>query len=57
MRMYEAAANMLEDAICDLVEELRPTRPETVLAEATDTHGLGGWSSGSPWSQRAWAGR
>lgn len=37
MRLYEGAANMLEDTICDLVEELLPTRPASVLAEAICT--------------------
>src|SRR3546814_8417335 len=34
MRMWEAAVDMFEDTICDLVEELLPTRPVSVLAEA-----------------------
>ena len=37
MRMWEAAADLLEDTLCDLVEELLPTRPITVLAEAIGT--------------------
>src|SRR3546814_18583390 len=39
MRMWEAAADMFEDTNCDLVEELLPTRPVSVLAEAM------GWAS------------
>lgn len=42
LRMYEAAGNMLEDAICDLVSELLPTRPEAILAAAASTPGEGG---------------
>ena len=34
-RLYEAAADIFEDAICDLIEELRPTRPEEVLVRAS----------------------
>lgn len=34
MRLWEAAADMFEDTICDLVEELLPSRPLAVLAEA-----------------------
>lgn len=37
MRMWEAAADMFEDTICDLVEELLPTRPVSVLAQAIGT--------------------
>lgn len=37
MRLWEASANMLEDTICDLVAELLPTRPASVLAEAVCT--------------------
>jgi len=36
-RMYEAAADVFEDTICDLVEELRDSRPIDVLVQATDT--------------------
>lgn len=36
-RMYESAADILEDTICDLAEELQPTRPVEFLVTATDT--------------------
>lgn len=42
-RLYEAAVDVLEDTICDLVDELRPTRPASVLMEITNSlseHGL-----------------
>lgn len=35
--LLEAAGDMLEDTICDLVEELLPTRPAAVLGEAAGT--------------------
>lgn len=34
-QMYEAATNILEDALCDLVVELTELRPAAVLLEAT----------------------
>jgi hypothetical protein len=34
-QMYEAAVGVLEDATCDLVEELRSCRPAEVLVQAT----------------------
>ena len=37
MRLWEAAAGMLEDTVCDVVEELLPTRPVAVLSEAIGT--------------------
>jgi hypothetical protein len=39
LRMYEAAGGLLEDTICDLIVELRDTRPAGVLAEASHTLG------------------
>lgn len=42
MRLWEAAADMLEDTICDLVEELIPTRPAAVLADAVGIAGAKG---------------
>lgn len=41
-RLFEGAANLLEDAICDLAEELLPTRPEAAVAAAANTHGANG---------------
>jgi hypothetical protein len=35
LRMYEAACNVVEDAICDLIIELRDTRPDEVLIAAS----------------------
>ena len=42
MRLYQAAGDMLEDAICDLLEELSSTRPDAVLADASSTPGVNG---------------
>lgn len=33
-RLHQAAATMLEDTTCDLLEELRESRPDAVLCEA-----------------------
>jgi len=41
-RLYETAVDLLEDTICDLVDELRPTRPVDVLVAATDTRNESG---------------
>lgn len=41
LRLFEAAADLLEDAICDLVEELLPTRPVAAIAAAADTPASG----------------
>lgn len=35
-RMYEAAADVFEDTICDLVDELRGSRPVEALVSAVD---------------------
>jgi len=41
VRVFEAAGNLLEDAICDLAQELLPTRPEAAIAAAMNTSPLG----------------
>lgn len=35
-RLHQAAAAMLEDTTCDLIEHLRGSRPDVVLCEAAD---------------------